>query len=179
MQRHFYATAKDLLPVFELVEAKIPLGYTRTGLFDEDTYATFDSGAELPTLTKALVVTSAVAGPGYLVTERASLIRSRGIQQNDGRKKFAIDQLMNPDSIVFQHGGFYSDQILLSGRISTASDTPVATRLQRAFSTALTKKFVRVKAYWVGPDALAILERGARLTIGATSPSEFDFALDS
>jgi hypothetical protein len=179
MQLHFYATAKDLLPIFELVEAKIPLGYTRTGLFDEDAYMTFGSGAELPTLTKALGVSSAVAGPGYLVTERPSLIHSRGIQQNDGRKKFAIDQLMNPDSIVFQHGGLYSDQILLSGRIATASDTPVATKLQRAFSTALTKKFVRVKAYWVGPDALALLERGARLTIGAASPSEFDLALDS
>jgi hypothetical protein len=178
MQRHFYATANDLRPAFDQIESKLQLAYTLTGLFDEDTQTTYANGSALPTLAKSLGVVSAIAAPGYLVTERSLPIRSREVQQNDGSKKYAIDQLLNPDSIVFQHGGFYSAEILLPGRIATASDTPAGMKIQRAFSTILTKSFTRVKAYWLGPEALTLLQQGARLTVGAGSSSEFDLKLN-
>lgn len=178
MQKQFYATANDLLPALDHIESKLELAYTLTGFFDESTQTTYANGAALPTLVQSLNVGSAIAGPGYLVTERSWLIGSREVQQNDGSKKYAVDQLLNPDSIVFQHGGFYSAGILLPGRIATVSDTPAAMKIQRAFSATLTKSFTRVKAYWVGPEALAMLQAGARLTVGAESSSEFDLKLN-
>ncbi|WP_141758669.1 hypothetical protein [Duganella sp. HH105] len=178
MQRQFYATANDLLPALDHIESKLQLAYTLTGLFDEDAQITYATGSTLPTLAKPLSVGSAIAGPGYLVTERLLPIRSREVQQNDGGKKYAVDQLLNPDSIVFQHGGFYSAEIFLPGRIATVSDTPAAMKIQRAFSTVFTKRFTRVKAYWVGQEALTLLQQGTRLTFGEGSPSEFDLKLN-
>lgn len=178
MQRLFYATANDLFPALDHIESKLQLGYTLTGLFDEDAQTTYANGATLPTLAKSLSVGSAIAGPGYLVTERSWFIRSREVQQNDGSKKYAVDQLLNPESIIFQHGGFYSAEILLPGRIATVSYTPAAMKIQRAFSSILAKSFTRVKAYWVGHEALTLLQQGTRLTDGASSPSEFDLKLN-
>lgn len=178
MQRQFYATANDLLPVFEYIESKLQVAYTLTGLFADDVQTTYANGSNLPTLTKFLDVGSAVATPGYLVTEQSSPIRTREVQQNDGSRKYAVDQLLNPDSIVFQHGGLYSAEILLPGRIAKVLDTPATMKIQRVFSTILGESFTRVKAYWVGQEALVLLQQGARLTASAGSPHEFDLKLN-
>jgi hypothetical protein len=178
MQRHFYATSNDLLPVLEQVEKKLLLAYTLTGLFDEDSQTSFFNGASLPTLASSLNVDNAVASPAYLVTERELAVRNRAVQQITGVKKYAIDQLINPDSTVIQHGGLFSPDVLISGRIATTSNTSAALKLQRAFSAAMTKNFTRVKAYWLGSQALKMLQDGARLTAGVHSPKEFDLTLD-
>jgi hypothetical protein len=44
----------------------------------------------------------------------------------------------------------------------------------KLFASAFRKRFSKVKGFWVGKDALALLERGARLTMAVSSPSEFD-----
>jgi hypothetical protein len=44
----------------------------------------------------------------------------------------------------------------------------------KRFNSAVKKTFTKVKAFYVGPKALELLERGMRLTISAQSPREFD-----
>lgn len=178
MQRHFYATASDLRPVFAHVEEKIQIQYMLTGLFDRPDHDAYLHGLDLPTLELPLLASSAIAGPCYLVMERSCPVSTRTIHQENGSIKYAIDQLMNPDSVTFLHGGFYSTDILLYGRVATSSETVVAIRLQRAFLAALAKKFVKVKSYFVGPEALTLLNSGIRLAIGGESPPDFDLALD-
>ncbi|MYM97973.1 hypothetical protein [Duganella vulcania] len=178
MQRYFYATPNDLLPALDHIDSELQLAYVLMGLFDDEAQTTYANGSMLPTLAESLSVGSAISSPGYLVTERSMPIRTREVQQNDGSKKYAVDQLLNPNSIVFQHGGFYSTEILLPGRVATVSDTPAAMKIQRVFSTILAKSFTRVKAYWVGQEALALLQQGTRLTVGADSSSEFDLKLN-
>ena len=178
MQRHFYATTDDLLPVFELVEKKYLLAYARTGLFHEELQASFPKGSTLPTLAKPGTAENAVTGPAYLVTEREIAVRSRVVQQLDGSRNYAVDQLLNPDSIVIQHGGLCASNVLISGRISTVSNTPSALRMQRAFTAAMSKSFTRVKAYWVGPQAMILMQDGARLTSDVRSPKEYDLTPD-
>lgn len=129
MQRHFYATSNNLLPVLNHIEAKLQLAYTLTGLFDKEVQDTHANGTILPKLEKWLNAENAIAGPAYLVTERSLPIQGRVIEQHDGSKKYAVDQLLNPDSVVFQHGGFYTGKILLSGRVATVSDTPAAMKI--------------------------------------------------
>lgn len=178
MQRNFYATTDDLLPVFELVEKKHLVAYTKTGLFHEEFQTSFPKGSTLPTLAKPVNVESAVTGPAYLVTEREIAVRSREVHQLDGSRKYAIDQLLNPDSIVIEHGGLCASNVLISGRVATVSNTPAALRIQRAFTAAMSKSFTRVKAYWVGPQAMILLQKGARLTSDVRSPKEYDLTPD-
>ena len=91
--------------------------------------------------------------------------------------RYIVDQLIKPDSITFSHGGFFSPEILLCGRVGTASDSTTAKKLFRVFSSAIAKKFVRVKGFWIGPQANELLRNGFRLVIGAHSPKENDLAV--
>ncbi|MHB8866846.1 MAG: hypothetical protein ACYC6N_31170 [Pirellulaceae bacterium] len=94
-----------------------------------------------------------------------------------GGVRYAVDQLINPDSVTFSHGGFFSLEVLLHGRVDTASDSAVAQELYRVFSSAIARVFVRVKAFWLGPQAKELFRNGCRLTMGAISPKEFDLTL--
>jgi hypothetical protein len=88
--------------------------------------------------------------------------------------RYAVDELINPDSITLSHGGFSSPEVLLYGRVSTASVSAVAKALYSAYANAIAKQFVRIQAFWVGPQAAEFLRKGCRLTIGAHSPKEYD-----
>jgi hypothetical protein len=122
-------------------------------------------------------VPNAIACPSYLVTLAGAAVRIREAPQQGGGVRYAVDQLINPDSIAFSHGGFPSAEILLYGRVGAVSDSAVAKELFRAFSSAISKEFVRLKAFWVGPQADELLRQGCRLTMGANSPTEYDLAM--
>jgi hypothetical protein len=101
-------------------------------------------------------------------------INVRSVPQRTGGVRYAIDQMENPDSITFSHGGFYSPDVLISGRVATISVTPTGKKLQSAFSNAIAKEFTRVNAFYVGPDAYERLRQGCRLTFNVDAPSEHD-----
>jgi hypothetical protein len=44
----------------------------------------------------------------------------------------------------------------------------------KRFYTAIRKRFTKVRAFWVGPEALALLHAGKRLTAATQCPPEFD-----
>jgi len=171
---HFFATADDLLPMFSLVEGKRSLKYTRTGNFDVPIASSYSTAVALPTLGERVAHPDAVACPAYLVTEREAEIQFREIALSSGGRKWAVDQLVNPDSTVFSHGGIYGDDVLLYGRVSTVSTSTLAASLQRTFESALKRSFERVQAFYVGSHAMKLLEQGYRLTSGANSSTEYD-----
>ena len=176
MQRHFYATADDLLPIFERVERKHDLSYTLTELLYSPVLTQVRLGALLPSLRSPAPYRNAVAGPQYLVTPAEAAVHVRDVPQRSGGVRYAVDQLINPDSIIVQHGGFFRPDVLLYGRVGTVSDTDFSRRVYRAFSSAIAKQFVRVRSFYVGPQAHALLGQGCRLTIGEDSPVEYDLA---
>jgi len=90
---------------------------------------------------------------------------------------YAVDQLQNPDSIVLTHGGPYAPEVIIAGRVGTASATRVAKALQSSFSNAIAKLFTRINAYYVGPGAARSFELGCRLTHSVSSPAEYNLAL--
>ena len=177
MTRHFFATADDLLPVFDLVDRKHRLAYSLMGLHESADLSTVTKGADIPTLREVMDDPNAIACPAYLVTLEGAAVHVRDVLQQSGGIRYAVDQLVNPNSVTFSHGGFFSPDILLYGRVGTVSDSAVAKKLFRAFSSAIAKVFVRVKAFWVGPQAYELLRQGCRLTMGANSPKEYDLAV--
>lgn len=173
---HFFATSEDLLPVLASVEAKLELQYTLMGHHPSEDIERWHDGRELPTLWQPSPVESAIAGPAYLVTLRGTPILPEKLSPFEGRARWAIDQLRNPDSTVFWHGGRYGEDVLLHGRVATVSRTPVAVKLQRAFEAAIRKQFVRIKAYYVDRSAEALLDSGVRLAAAAQCPLEYDLS---
>jgi hypothetical protein len=176
MQRHFFATAEDLLVVFERVEAKWSLTYTLTGLFSSPASTSVRSGPAIPTLFAQAPAPGAIAGHTYLVTPATETVLVREVPQQAGGTLYAIDQLANPRSVTLTPGGFYPPDAHLSGRVATASDDETSTRLYRAFATAVGKLFRRVNAFYFGPQAEASRLRRIRLTSDVRSPTEYDLA---
>jgi hypothetical protein len=170
----FFATADDLLPVLLSVEAKRAVVYTPFGHVNEPKVDHYCTARDLPTLFEPQPCESSVGGPSYVVTEVGAEIVLRQLSRYEGKDRWSVDQLANPDSTVLRHGGLFKENILLSGEIRTAYKTTVAQRLQRAFDTAIRKNFVKIQAFYVGPAAEALLDSGCRLTAAEQCPPEFD-----
>jgi hypothetical protein len=168
----FFALKEDLLPVLELVESKGALKFVRMGNFArhevKDGISVFDTGAGIPNLGKASADSTA-ACEAFLVCERETPVNLRPVGE-----RVCIDQLANPDSVVFTPGGIWNEDVVLNGVIGTASDSEISKALLKRFQAAVKKTFSKVKAFYVGPKALALLESGKRLAGAVQSPREFD-----
>jgi len=176
MQRHFYATAEDLLLVFDRVESKRRLAYTLAGLFASPELTTVFNGAAIRTLRSPAPDSNAANGYTYLVTGADHPIAIREVAQKVGGVRYAVDQTENPDSVTLSPSAIFAPNILLYGRIATTSPTAFAKQLHGAFASAIGKEFQKTHAYYVGPGALNLWHSGYRLTIGANSPSTYDLA---
>jgi hypothetical protein len=174
---HFFAVKEDLLPVLEEFESKGPLKYVRTGLFLKKNYDSFDRGAEIERLGRATADTASSCET-FLVCKREAIVNVR-LVMGGAVQRFAIDQLLNPDTVVFTPAGLWNDDVILHGRLATISDRESAQELMKRFYAAIRRYSSKIKAYWVGPKALAFLESGKRLTIAVQSPREFDLKIST
>lgn len=177
-QIHFYGVMNDFLPMLELAESKGPLKYTLTGNFLKDEWAgitTFDTAAEMPNLGRA-TGDQAAKCDHYLVCEQERSITLQSILGYDGLERICIDQLLNHDTMEFTPAGLWNESLILAGRIATAWDTEHSRALMKRFQAAIKRSFTKVRAYYVGPNAMALWKNGARLTIGVNSSYEFDLA---
>ena len=175
-QIHFFALKEDLVPVLELVESKGRLKYILMGNFLKHEFKDgngFYAGAEIANLGAA-TAESSISCEDFLVSEAETPINLRTFRASDGRERVCVDQLANPDSVTFTPGGIWNEDVLLSGRIATASDLSISQALMKRFHSAIRKTFSKVKAFYVGPQALALLENGKRLTQAVQSPREYD-----
>jgi hypothetical protein len=172
----FYATKEDLLPILEFAEASKPLQYARTGHYARSKLEVLLNGTSIPELGTANN-DSSTGCDSYLILDQSVGVAVRDILQQDGITKYLVDQLVNPDSVVMTAGGARMPDVLLHGRVATASDSPQSQQLMKLFASAFRKRFKKVKALWVGNQALSQLQRGTRLTIAVSSLSEFDLRL--
>lgn len=171
----FYAAERDLLPVFETVERSRPLKYVRMGQVEGLDLETFAAGVELPNLGKASS-DSAINSDSFLVAEYSLPIKTRRVKGAVGERLY-VDQLENPDTLVLTPGGAWETGIILHGRAATVSESMTSQELMKQFHAAFRKHFTKIKAYFVGPEALTLLEAGRRLTISAQSPRDFDLRI--
>jgi hypothetical protein len=174
----FYTLRGDILGVLERVESNGMLKYTRTGHFPKstanDAVDIFNTGASIPNLGRASAA-SAVACESFLVSEPDTPINFRNLK---GRNidRISVDQLLNPDSVMFTPGGLWNEDVVLHGRVATASESQISQLLMRRFQEALRERFTKIGLFYVGPGALKLFEAGKRLTIAVQSPPNCDLA---
>ncbi|MGZ5244619.1 MAG: hypothetical protein ACXWW0_11925 [Bacteroidia bacterium] len=171
----FFALLEDIKPIMENIESSVDLQYYRTGLLDNSNIPNYKSFKEIPDLG----FTSSGDWNGtdaYLVVKKRILLNIREIQQRSGGIKFAVDQLMNPKSISLKLGGIYknSENVIVAGRVATASDDEVSLELYKIFSTNIKKQFKKIGAFYVGSSAEEKLKLGWRLVTNEKLSKEFD-----
>jgi hypothetical protein len=169
-QIRFFATKNDLVPVLEALEAAREIKYVRFGVAGGSAPASFSAVAVLPKLGIASHESS-INSDTYLICGKAETLRAREVARG-----FVFDQLVNPDTVTFTPGGFWGEDVLLHGRFATASATPFSSDLMKLLGSVARKRFKKVKAFYVGPEAEHCLDRGKRLAIAAQSPRTLDLS---
>jgi hypothetical protein len=172
-QMNFYATYDDIGKVLEQVEAQERVKYVLTGLFDVDTPQTFETYRAINSLSVS-IDGDANHVPGYLILKESNAIAIRKVPQKLGGNKFAIDQSLIQDSIYFQSGGTFSNEIIVPGKIGFAYETPISRSLYSAFAKIIMKNFSKVKSYYVGREAYALWQNGMRLAPSLRASVDID-----
>jgi len=171
-----YAEKEDLLAVLEALESDGSVKYVRTGgQLPEPSLIAFDHAKDIPNLGKATSETGNFCDT-FLVCKSELQIVPRSARVL-GQERFFIDQLCNPNTVTFIPAGMWNQEILLAGCVGTASDSQESQKLMKRFHSAISRRFVKIKAYWVGHRALELLQSGKRLTIAVQSPPEFDLTI--
>jgi hypothetical protein len=157
-----YATPEDWLNLVASVSSKRSLKLVKMGLFATPIVEVLDDPRKLEPFA------------GYLVLDKASEVSTRAIAQRNGDIKHAVDQLDNASSVVLNVGGMADHERLVAGQLGTVRAEQAAQELYTLFAREIKKQFVKVKSYYVGPQALRLLDAGARLTPTRKSPQEYD-----
>lgn len=140
----------------------------------------------IPALKKALMVgkegkISKIQEP---FNQYLDSLERRGVRQSKvtadstmvEKTRYDVSQLANPDTITFLPGGIFDNQgVLVCGHIGTASKSPDSLSLYKVFVKSVTKGFVKIGSYRVGPEAERLMNEGYRMvTIGVGSPRDYD-----
>jgi Pentapeptide repeats (9 copies) len=174
---YFYSLGEDLLPLLEAVEHRDPLKYTPMGSFVLSEIGgrvpVYHASTEIPNLGIASA-NSSVACEAFLVCQVETPIRLWPAERDNGRVD--IDQRLNPDSVEVKPAGLWDD-VVLQGRIATASRSQPSLRLMKRFRAAFDHYFVQVGSEYVGQQALVLLKAGKRFTNDVGGPSVCDLEL--
>jgi hypothetical protein len=167
---------EDLLQVLEAVESNGNVEYVRTGgQLTAPSLTVVGHGKDIPNLGKATSETGNFCDT-FLVCKSELEIVPRSLRVL-GQERFFIDQLYNPNTVTLTPAGMWNPEILLAGRVATASDSQESQKLLKRFHSAFRRRFVKIDAYWVGHRALEVLQSGKRLTDAVQSPSECDLTI--
>lgn len=161
-QIQFFATRGDLITIAREVMEVHPVDFVRGGLFVEPRVEVLADVADLNNFET------------YLVADHGALVSPRLVPQRTGGQMYAVDQLNNPHTIVLHVGGVLTDQQLIAGQIATVGNSKQSNELHSLFARVIRKRLEKVKAYYVGPEAVVMLDSGARLSATPKSPKSYD-----
>jgi hypothetical protein len=168
-----YATRADQLQVLEAVEAKHPLVYTESGMFEEPRIQTYYKASEIDNLGVSSKGNQ-IFEKTYMMHNPHDLIIIREVPQRKGGIRYAVDNRLNPRTVGLTPSGKFGSDAVISGQLGRGSDDPVSSELADLLKREFVKQFTRIKAYLVGPEAEALLDSGARLTIHSKASTEYD-----
>lgn len=161
-QLHLYATHRDLVSLLNAARVRGGIAYAEAGLFNKAALSLINEATELE------------AFKTYLAFFRGEKVVVRPVPQVGVTIKYAIDQLENRNTIAIQIGGQHGSLRLVASHIGTTSGSKVSAELFRLHAREVKARFERIKSYWVGPEAAALLDTGWRLMPTTRSAPEYD-----
>lgn len=188
----FFATMADLEPGFRSIEGRQRLMLAEQNYYDSKDVPSIGSLLSIPNLGKIANRRS----PQYVVQAAgkpfnparvvqvgkkkdfpptlAMVLALAGIRPPGGKTVYEIRLGKQPSAITFAPGGFWNPQTLIAGEIATIHDTSASAELYNLFQKELLRGFTSVQSFEVGPEALAFLKSGGRLTIDAQAARMLD-----
>ena len=155
----FFATGADISSLAKAINLMHPVQFVVAGLFDT------------PVAEVSYELVNPMPLTTYLVVDRNSLISIRTVPQRGGGVKYAIDQMQNSNATSFRFGGFLEDR-LVAGQFGASESN----ELSSIISKLMRKQFEKIKSYYVGPEAVRLLDSGVRLTPTSKSPETYELA---
>lgn len=169
-QLEIFATSTDFVGILRVVEEQLAIAFFVAGMFETGTIRRLDASIDV---LRAMTVPREDQLV-FLAVEEKESVGIREVAQKKGGVRYCIDQLCNPKSVVLRPGGMVEENTILAGQIGTTSQAPASLQLFAAFSRAVRQNFVKVKSYWVGPEAIRVLDGGGRLTANLKAASDYD-----
>ena len=175
----FFLIFQDWEEILNEIEATANIQYYLTGLLDSKEVPKYKSMLTYPEL--------GLASDGdwnrvdsFLVLKKSTRLMVRDVQQKAGGTKYAVDQLINPQSIEFKPSGIYkeTDNVIVAGRVATVSQQNDSNELYKLFTEKIKKKCKRIGAFYVGKHAEKKLKEGWRLVTMVESSKEYDLSID-
>ena len=164
-----FCTPSDFALIVEDVGKRTPISFVVDGMSDTPDIRRLQGYSEV--LAVALASTERI---NFLAVKGQDEIRVVERPQRLGRRRYAIDTLMNRRSILVCPGRLLDERTLLAGRVGTASNDPDSIGLFSLFRSAVRRRFVHIKCCWVGPESVRLLDSGGRLAFDLNAPPEFD-----
>jgi hypothetical protein len=165
--KHFFATKADMEPGLRAFEAKWKSKYIETGFRPTPDVEIYYSAFDLPNLGFS-IGHSVLVSSEYLVFPVEADVAVRPVQQHNGQVLYLVEGEQNPIAFLYRPGGWYEDRVLIGGDMGTLSRSEDVLAYYRPFARALTKGFTVLPdvlnyKWWVGPEALILLDAGVRL----------------
>jgi hypothetical protein len=170
---YFFVTPNDLAPILESFDSTNHVKYYRTGLRSKEELMAFNS---IPDQNVGLApFGDKNQCPMYLMVPKTQVVNFREINLYSGETKFAVDQKINPSSIVLRPGGiFTSADAIIEGTCGTIHSDAESLELFKSFTKQLRTHSKKVGYCYVGKEALEYFSKGWRLTQNISSPKEYD-----
>lgn len=174
---HFFLTPAEQVALFDAFEARHHVSYYRAGN---------SSVSEAPPLSSLLgeeslghlVIGEWNHSPSYLLTGPDERVAVREITLRKGGYSYAVDQQLNPELAHLKPCGQFAENILVAGSLHTYSRISYSGLLFQALSKLLKQRSRWIGSFWVGAEAEVNLRHGWRLVTSASSPREYDLALE-
>lgn len=174
-QTLFFAVLEDIQALIQEIETSVNVRYVKAGLFETKDIPIYSSLFSVPNPGVTL------SGDwnrvdSYLVLKATAILKIRDVPQRSGQIKYAVDQMINPNSIELKVGGIYKEKenVLVAGRIATISEADDSNHLYELYARRIKRTFKKIGSFYVGRIAEEKLKEGWRLVTNEKSPREYD-----
>jgi hypothetical protein len=177
-QIHFFATPTDIKPVLRRFERNAPLKFVEMGTLTTPNRTIYLESAQIPKPGIATHETASLS-KGYMVSHRDTKDQTRASVTRNGEKRWNLFAADNEEAVGLGLAGLWKTGTLLPGSIHTVHQNPVSQQLMKWFQASLSQEgFEKVREWWVGHEAMRLLQAGKRLaTTAEQSPAEYDLQL--
>lgn len=158
----FFATKNDLAKLLSDLNMIRPIELVRSGIFAEGDFKT------------SVDISNMNGFASYLIVDAGVEINPRTVPASENKAMHAIDQINNPCAIFLQVGGVYSEKHLIAGQVGTVSGVKQSEELYTLLKNFIQKDFEKIKSYYVGKEAAAMLDDGSRLSPTPRSTQLYD-----
>lgn len=171
----FYATAADLRPILAHLEEAMAVEYLCLPDICSEQVLCFGSARDIPDF---MVTPTGGIKRQFAIVRKGARPEPVGQMHVSGRMRYRLTPREVGTGLCLDEAGLHGDDTLLPSRIYTVGQDPEFLRLFQRVDRRIRRGFARVRGWPVGPEALALLDAGGRLTAFVAAPRDNDLRRD-